>query len=84
LITTISAVIPGSSYQEIIFRNEDLSWEWWCTPIIQTLKRQRHENHEFEDSLGWKGNALKQKKGNSSGVPLTGGCWYGGSCKWAC
>lgn len=37
------------------FRNGLEPWQWWCIPLIPTLKRQRLTDHcEFEDSLVYK------------------------------
>jgi hypothetical protein len=30
------------------------SWVWWYTPVILALGRQRQEDTEFQDSLGYK------------------------------
>jgi hypothetical protein len=30
-----------------------VSWDWWDTPIISELRRQRQEDLELEASLGY-------------------------------
>jgi hypothetical protein len=31
----------------------NLSWLWWCTPVIPTLGRNRKEDCEFKANLGY-------------------------------
>jgi hypothetical protein len=34
-------------------KDNNVSKEWWHTPVIPALGRLRQENHEFEASLGY-------------------------------
>jgi hypothetical protein len=37
----------------ICFTRKQISWEWWCMPVLPALRRQRQVVYNFKASLGY-------------------------------